>query len=114
MSSERWPSGRRRTLGKRVYGNVSWVRIPPSPPVLLDEALLSRADQRGAGWRRSRGGSPTVLPAGRGGTPRYDGELAERLKAPDSKSGGPGRGSGGRIPRSPPIFPVTILRPRKR
>src|SRR3954469_21973415 len=33
---ERCPSGRRRTLGKRVYGNVSWVRIPPSPPTLLD------------------------------------------------------------------------------
>src|SRR5882724_477333 len=33
-STERWPSGRRRTLGKRVYGNVSWVRIPPSPPTL--------------------------------------------------------------------------------
>ncbi len=30
---ERWPSGRRRTPGKCVYGNpVSRVRIPPSPP----------------------------------------------------------------------------------
>lgn len=28
---ERWPSGRRRTLGKRVNGNVSWVRIPFFP-----------------------------------------------------------------------------------
>ena len=31
--AERWPSGRRRTPGKCVYGNpVSWVRIPPAPP----------------------------------------------------------------------------------
>src|SRR5262249_28261225 len=30
---ERWPSGLRRTLGKRVYGNtVPWGRIPLSPP----------------------------------------------------------------------------------
>ncbi len=29
---ERWPSGRRRTPGKCVYGNVSRVRTPPSPP----------------------------------------------------------------------------------
>src|SRR5262249_45998613 len=30
---ERWPSGLRRTLGKRVYGKtVPWVRIPLSPP----------------------------------------------------------------------------------
>ena len=32
--TERWPSGRRRTPGKCVYGNVSRVRIPPSPPFL--------------------------------------------------------------------------------
>src|SRR5207244_13134501 len=32
---ERWPSGRRRTLGKRVYGNVSRVRIEPSPPFVV-------------------------------------------------------------------------------
>ena len=32
-NAERWPSGRRRTPGKCVYGNpVSWVRIPPAPP----------------------------------------------------------------------------------
>src|SRR6266508_3232719 len=31
---EGWPSGLRRTLGKRVYGKtVSWVRIPLPPPV---------------------------------------------------------------------------------
>jgi hypothetical protein len=29
---ESWPSGRRRTPGKCVYGNVSRVRIPRSPP----------------------------------------------------------------------------------
>ena len=27
-ATERWPSGLRRTLGKRVYSNVSGVRIP--------------------------------------------------------------------------------------
>ena len=32
--TERWPSGRRRTPGKCVYGNVSRVRIPPSPPLI--------------------------------------------------------------------------------
>ncbi len=33
--AERWPSGRRRTPGKCVYGNpVSRVRIPFSPPYL--------------------------------------------------------------------------------
>ena len=32
--TERWPSGRRRTPGKCVYGNVSRVRIPPSPPTI--------------------------------------------------------------------------------
>ena len=30
--AERWPSGLRRTLGKRVYRKVSRVRIPVSPP----------------------------------------------------------------------------------
>ena len=29
---ERWPSGLRRTLGKRVGETLSWVRIPFSPP----------------------------------------------------------------------------------
>src|SRR5712691_431128 len=37
---ERWPSGLRRTLGKRVYVNsVPWVRIPLSPPVKSNKAL---------------------------------------------------------------------------
>src|SRR5271170_907288 len=31
---ERWPSGLRRTLGKRVYRKVPWVRIPLSPPYI--------------------------------------------------------------------------------
>src|SRR5258706_1953010 len=84
---ERWPSGRRRTLGKRVYGNVSWVRIPPSPPNVLDEALLRRADRRrGAGWRRTRGGVPDGLPAGPGGpTPSPRGP-----QAPPAPSGARG------------------------
>jgi hypothetical protein len=30
--TEGWPSGLRRPLGKRVYGNVTWVRIPSPPP----------------------------------------------------------------------------------
>ena len=30
----RWPSGLRRPLGKRVYGNVPRVRIPLSPPYI--------------------------------------------------------------------------------
>lgn len=30
LQIERWPSGRRRTPGTRVYGNVSRVRIPSS------------------------------------------------------------------------------------
>lgn len=29
---EGWPSGLRRTPGKRVHGNVSGVRIPVPPP----------------------------------------------------------------------------------
>ena len=34
--AERWPSGRRRTPGKCVYvKSVSWVRIPPAPPLTL-------------------------------------------------------------------------------
>jgi hypothetical protein len=31
-ATDRWPSGRRRTPGKCVDGNVSWVRIPLCPP----------------------------------------------------------------------------------
>ena len=38
-ATERWPSGRRRTPGKCVYGNVSRVRIPPSPPSKRKGAL---------------------------------------------------------------------------
>jgi hypothetical protein len=35
---ERWPSGRRRTTGNRVYGKtVSRVRIPLSPPIKRPE-----------------------------------------------------------------------------
>ncbi len=36
---ERWPSGLRRTLGKRVYGNVPWVRIPPSPQTCVKTSV---------------------------------------------------------------------------
>ena len=37
---ERWPSGRRRTAGIRVYRSaVPWVRIPPSP--LLEETPIA-------------------------------------------------------------------------
>src|SRR2546422_767021 len=38
--------GRRRTLGKRVYGNVSWVRIPPSPPTSCQALRTGGADLR--------------------------------------------------------------------
>lgn len=31
VNLERWQSGRTRTLGKRVYRKVTWVRIPPFP-----------------------------------------------------------------------------------
>ena len=30
---EGWPSGLRRTLGERVWGNSPWVRIPLLPPI---------------------------------------------------------------------------------
>src|SRR5438477_9493009 len=61
MSRERWPSGRRRTLGKRVYGNVSWVRIPPSPPVMLvdDPSWIPDVEHGG-----SRGGGELPLGGG--------------------------------------------------
>ena len=69
-ASEKWPSGRRRTPGKCVYGNVSRVRIPPSPPskqktplwgVFLFGALNSGREPSGSTnsaqgrvWTRSR------------------------------------------------------------
>jgi hypothetical protein len=31
-NTEKWPSGLRRTLGKRVEGNLTQVRILSSPP----------------------------------------------------------------------------------
>ena len=38
-----WPSGRRRAPGKCVYvKSVSWVRIPPPPPVPIRAALSAR------------------------------------------------------------------------
>ena len=41
---ERWPSGRRRTLGKRVDGKtVSRVRIPPSPDLRWQKLRISSA-----------------------------------------------------------------------
>src|SRR5437870_3691855 len=46
--------------------------------------------------------------------PDQIGELAERLKAPDSKSGVPVRVSGVRIPRSPPIKSTSTEHPRSR
>ena len=39
---ERWPSGRRRTIGNRVYGNVSRVRIPLSPPSVFANSALAK------------------------------------------------------------------------
>ena len=40
--AERWPSGLRRSLGKRVHGNVSGVQIPFSPPGLVLRRTTSR------------------------------------------------------------------------
>src|SRR4051794_40609975 len=56
--SERWPSGLRRTLGKRVYVNsVPWVRIPLSPPPpsrfssrKSTRRSVSLYDGRNVGW----------------------------------------------------------------
>ena len=43
---ERWPSGLRRTLGKRVYVNsVSRVRIPSPPPFPRIFSVLISADR---------------------------------------------------------------------
>src|SRR4029077_10285132 len=43
-NGERWPSGLRRTLGKRVYVNsVPWVRIPLSPPTLRGTTMRYQA-----------------------------------------------------------------------
>ena len=40
---DRWPSGRRRAPGKCVYvKSVSWVRIPPCPPVPMRATLSAR------------------------------------------------------------------------
>ncbi len=38
--AENWPSGRRRTLGKRVRGNPSGVRISCSPPSISNVLFL--------------------------------------------------------------------------
>ncbi len=37
--AEKWPSGRRRALGERLGGNAPGVRIPPSPPIFMNEAF---------------------------------------------------------------------------
>ena len=48
--TERWPSGRRRLIGIQVYGNpVSWVRIPPSPPVTRTARSMRVVFVTGAG-----------------------------------------------------------------
>ena len=41
----RWPSGLRRSLGKRVYGNVPRVRIPLSPPKITVPSFLAGTTQ---------------------------------------------------------------------
>src|SRR6185436_11002524 len=61
--AERWPSGLRRTLGKRVNVNsVSRVRIPLSPPasihaILRKESACSRSKSRGSTSRSRAPGS---------------------------------------------------------
>src|SRR3990172_10053560 len=55
---ERCPRGRRGTTGNRIYGNVSRVRIPPSPPCFAQcfrdsKALERRANSEDEGaWMR--------------------------------------------------------------
>ncbi len=53
---ERWPSGLRRTLGKRVYRKVPWVRIPLSPPSSLRfQRLVDPSAKRRGSSRDSAG-----------------------------------------------------------
>lgn len=40
--AEIWPSGLRRTIGNRVEGNLSRVRIPVSPPLTTNELSYAR------------------------------------------------------------------------
>ena len=44
---EGWPSGRRRTPGKRVGSNVSGVRIPLLPPRYAFRASCGKPHKRG-------------------------------------------------------------------
>lgn len=42
---DRWPSGRRRTIGNRVYAqSVPWVRIPLYPPLTSKPSLVEGFD----------------------------------------------------------------------
>ena len=45
-ATDRWQSGRTRTPGKRVYSNVTRVRIPPCPPyvqhVVVQQFVLNQ------------------------------------------------------------------------
>ncbi len=56
INPERWPSGLRRTLGKRVYRKVPWVRIPLSPPPsLLLQRLGAHTREQSEKFARFRG-----------------------------------------------------------
>ena len=68
---ERCPSGRRSTPGKCVYGNVSRVRIPPSPPNI-------KRPRRGLfSIRCQQGFEPSMYQSG-GSTNRQDCRLGRR------------------------------------
>jgi hypothetical protein len=56
IEPERWPSGLRRTLGKRVYRKVPWVRIPLSPPPSLPTQRLFGKSARRPGKSRDSAG----------------------------------------------------------
>ncbi len=63
---ERWPSGLRRTLGKRVYVNsVPWVRIPLSPPPLAAASIQERRQAVSGLSAVGRGGSADPSPSTR-------------------------------------------------
>ena len=49
---ERWPSGLRRTLGKRVYGNVSRVRIPSSLQGYIQQKNLCVFNNKDKGLKK--------------------------------------------------------------
>ena len=100
-------------MGPRTHGSKA--------PLAQGPGSKARGDEDAWGSRGRRESPPGRAPKARiddvsaerraalVGRQRYNpGELAERLKAPDSKSGVPARVSGVRIPRSPPFQAASI------